>query len=128
MDSGIDKRHGQEFRKGFSLLELMVVTAIIALLASTTFLSVVRAREQTQRQNIINNLKKIEAAKSQWAIENGRSTGSTPTMTDLAPFFGGNTFPAPVASETYFIGAIGSLPYADTAMPIGTETRFAGIN
>lgn len=117
-----------EATAGFSLLEMMIVVAVVAILASTTFLSVVRAREQTQKQNIINNLKKIEAAKSQWAIEKGKSTGATPTKTDLAPYFDKNVFPTGVSNETYFIESIGVLPYADVAQPISNSTRFAGIN
>ena len=87
-----------EATAGFSLLEMMIVVAVVAILASTTFLSVVRAREQTQKQNIVNNLKKIEAAKSQWAMENGKSTGATPTKTDLAPYFDKNVFPTGVSN------------------------------
>jgi prepilin-type N-terminal cleavage/methylation domain-containing protein len=128
---GMDK--GQKYSslrrpQGFSLLELMIVVSMIAIVASTTILSVVRAREQTQRQNIINNLKKISAAKDQWAMERGKSSSDTPQTTDLAPYFNGNIFPTPVASETYFIESISSFPYADLAFPIENESRFTGVN
>lgn len=106
----------------------MIVTLIISILATSTFLSVIRAREQTQKQTIINNLKKIEAAKSQWAIEYGKATGAAPSQTELSPYFQKNTFPTQVATETYFIESIGSLPYADLGSDLNGVTRFEGIN
>lgn len=128
---GMDKGHkffSSGRCRGFSLLELMIVVSMIAIIAATTVLSVVRAREQTQRQNIINNLKKISAAKDQWAMERGKASSDTPQTTDLAPYFSGNVFPTPVASETYFIESVGAFPYADLAFPIENESRFTGVN
>ena len=69
-------------RAGFTLVEIMIVVAIIALLAAIAVPGFLRARKRSQASKIINDLRLIDAAVDQYAIENGRATGSTVTVAD----------------------------------------------
>ena|SRR5438270_529547 len=77
MLKAINKRHG-----GFTLVEIMIVVAIIALLAAIAVPGFLRARKRSQASKILNDLRLIDAAVDQYAIETGKSTGSPVAVTD----------------------------------------------
>ncbi|MEO7168088.1 MAG: prepilin-type N-terminal cleavage/methylation domain-containing protein [Spartobacteria bacterium] len=64
-------------RGGFTLVEIMIVVAIIALLAAIAVPGFLRARKRSQASRVINDLRLIDAAVDQYAIENNRATNST---------------------------------------------------
>ncbi len=66
--------------------------------------------EAAQRNACINNLRQIDAAKQQWALENNKTDEAVPTTLDLLPYLKGNVFPVCPSGGTYTINAIGSLP------------------
>ena len=68
---------------GFTLVEIMIVVAIIALLASIAIPNLVEARKKTQRAACIGNLKTIEGAKATWSLEMRKSDADVPTDADL---------------------------------------------
>ena len=68
----LNKRRG-----GFTLVEIMIVVAIIALLAAIAVPGFLRARKRSQASRIINDLRLIDAAVDQYAIENNKATGFT---------------------------------------------------
>ena len=65
----LNKRRG-----GFTLVEIMIVVAIIALLAAIAVPGFLRARKRSQASRILNDLRMIDAAVDQYAIETNRST------------------------------------------------------
>ena len=73
----INKRRG-----GFTLVEIMIVVAIIALLAAIAVPGFLRARKRSQAAKILNDLRLIDAAVDQYAIETNRSTGDQVTYSD----------------------------------------------
>jgi prepilin-type N-terminal cleavage/methylation domain-containing protein len=61
-------------QKGFTLVEIMIVVAIIALLAAIAVPGFLRARKRSQASRILNDLRMIDAAVDQYAIETNRIT------------------------------------------------------
>ena len=76
----------QSRRSGFTLVEIMIVVAIIALLAAIAVPSFLRARKRSQATATLETLRMIDGAKDQYAIENSKGTGVTPAAVDLAPY------------------------------------------
>lgn len=64
-------------QRGFTLVEIMIVVAIIALLASIAVPGFLRARKRAQASRIFNDLRLIDSAIDQYAIESNRLTGTT---------------------------------------------------
>src|SRR6202048_2738163 len=73
----INKRRG-----GFTLVEIMIVVAIIALLAAIAVPGLLRARQRSQASRILNDLRLIDAAVDQYAIETNRKTGDSVQYSD----------------------------------------------
>ena len=73
---------------GFTLLECMIVLAIISLLAAITIPSMVHARTTSQMNDCISNLKQVDAATQQWAIENNAGVGTPITAANIRPYLG----------------------------------------
>ncbi len=67
---------------GFTLVEIMIVVAIIALLAAIAVPGFLRARKRSQASKILNDLRMIDGAVDQYAIETSRSTGFTVGVPD----------------------------------------------
>ncbi|MDB6053616.1 MAG: type secretion system protein [Verrucomicrobiales bacterium] len=68
---------------GFTLIEIMVVVGIIGLLAAIAMPSFLRPRARAQTNACINNIRQIEAAMQQWALENNKATNSHVTHSQL---------------------------------------------
>ena len=75
----------QSRRAGFTLVEIMIVVAIIALLAAIAVPSFLRARKRSQATATLETCRMIDGAKDQYAIENNKGI-VTPTGPDLAPY------------------------------------------
>jgi prepilin-type N-terminal cleavage/methylation domain-containing protein len=69
-------------RAGFTLVEIMIVVAIIALLAAIAVPGFLRARKRSQASRILNDLRLIDAAVDQYAIETGRASGAPVLVAD----------------------------------------------
>jgi hypothetical protein len=68
----------------------------------------VKARETSQINACINNLRQIDAAKQQWALENGKKGDAVPEVQDLTPYL--KTYPTCPVGGTYTIGAVTNSP------------------
>jgi prepilin-type N-terminal cleavage/methylation domain-containing protein len=73
-------------RRGFTLVEIMIVVAIIALLASIAVPGFLRARKRAQASRVINDLRLIDSAIDQYAIETNKASGATVNTVDWTTY------------------------------------------
>jgi len=104
---------------GFTIVELMTVVAIIGLLLAIAIPNFVKTRDTSQLTAVYNNLRIIESAKDQWALENKKGTGDLTNLPALSDFLKGGTI-KPVVHEVYEANLIGSPAYATTNVRLGT--------
>ncbi len=101
-------------RKGFTLVEIMIVVAIIGLLAAIAIPNFVRARTQAQMQACIANMKQIEGAKQVWALDTGAASTATPVWADLVPNYIKRQPRCPAVAVTVDAYTIGNVDAAPT--------------
>src|SRR6185503_9333356 len=77
-------------KAAFTLVEIMIVVAIIGLLAALAVPGFVKARKQSQGRRIINDVRQMDAAIDQWALETGQSDGATVSSTGAATYLKGS--------------------------------------
>jgi len=98
---------------GFTLVEIMIVVAIIGLLASIAVPNFVKARTTAQMNACISNLRQIDGAIQQWALDTKQGDTATVTPADILPYLknavtcpsGGKTF-----ADSYSVSTVATPP------------------
>jgi prepilin-type N-terminal cleavage/methylation domain-containing protein len=120
-------------RGGFTLVEIMIVVAIIALLAAIAVPGFIRARKRSQASRILEDLRLIDAAIDQYAIETNKSTGAAVNWDpDIKNYLKPNsqlyTTGASVISQDYTKGTNGAWTVDATIFtPTNTQTALGDV-
>jgi prepilin-type N-terminal cleavage/methylation domain-containing protein len=105
-------------RGGFTLVEIMIVVAIIALLAAIAVPGFLRARKRSQASRIINDLRLIDSAVDQYAIETNKQSGATVNTTDWTAYLkqGTNLYSTgkDILGNGYGVQTVDSIPKVPT--------------
>jgi prepilin-type N-terminal cleavage/methylation domain-containing protein len=101
-------------KAGFTLVEIMIVVAIIGLLAAIAIPNFIKARATSQQNACINNLKQISGAIDEWALETGQSSGAAvagvSTVSAYIRLNANSSVPGCPAGGAYTTTSVGTVP------------------
>ena len=108
-------------KSGFTLVEIMIVVAIIGLLAAIAIPNFVKARTASQANACIANMKQVEGAKATWALEAKKNNSDVPTAADL---FGATQYirTAPVCPSGTAIYALTAVDSPQACPNVASQT------
>lgn len=113
-------------KKGFTLVEIMIVVLIIGLLAAIAIPSFTRARGRARANLCVNNLRLIDHAKEQVAMEENRAVGVAVTVAEVTPFMRNATMPVcPEGNVAYTDASVGNVGAPPVCPQVGTFATHA---
>lgn len=105
---------------GFTLVEIMIVVAIIGLLAAIAIPNFVKARNTSQANACINNMRQVDSAIQQWALEKGKKDSDAPVSGEVAAYIKGGAIPScPAGGKIALPSSVAGSP---TCPNVGTLT------
>jgi prepilin-type N-terminal cleavage/methylation domain-containing protein len=94
--------------RGFTLVEIMIVVAIIGLLAALAIPAFVKARKQSQGRRILNDCRQMDSAINQWALETGQTDGNTIDTVASQSYLKTAWNPVDLLGNTYNLTVVGT--------------------
>ena len=95
-------------KAAFTLVEIMIVVAIIGLLAALAIPGFVKARKQSQGRRIINDARQMDGAIDQWGVEKGKKDGDAVVTTEAATYMKTAWSDNDLLNNAYTIGGVGT--------------------
>ena len=111
-------------KAAFTLVEIMIVVAIIGLLAALAIPGFVKARKQSQGRRILNDTRQMDAAIDQWALENGKKDGDAIDTTGAATYLKTGWKTTDLLNNSFTVTVVGSTQISIAA---ATKTALAGV-
>ncbi len=111
-------------RGGFTLVEIMIVVAIIALLAAIAVPNFLRSRKRSQATQVLEDLRIIDSAVDQYAIETNKSSGATVAWADVQKYIKTGTR-LYASGQKDILGNTFTMPSVDTAPRVPSTTYSA---
>ena len=111
-------------KAAFTLVEIMIVVAIIGLLAALAIPGFVKARKQSQGRRILNDCRQMDAAIDQWALENGKKDGDAITTSEAATYLKTSWKSTDLLNNDYALTVVGSTQIAISST---TKTALSGV-
>jgi prepilin-type N-terminal cleavage/methylation domain-containing protein len=113
-------------RHAFTLVEIMVVVALIGLLAALMTPSFIKVRKQSQGKRIVNDARIIDAAINSWALENGMADGAPVDLTGAATYTKEGLIPTvDILGNPYSFNGVGDSQVMISAL---SKTALTGVN
>ena len=99
----------KSLRRGFTLIEIMIVVLIIGILLAIAVPNFVKARESARTKSCVSNMQQIQSAKQQWAMDGKKAGTDSPTTTDLygtGKYISGAGPQCPSGNVAYVLGTV----------------------
>lgn len=109
---------------GFTLVEIMIVVAIIGLIAALLLPSMVTARKQSQGRRIINDARQMSGAIDQWAVDNNKKDGDAIVTAQTATYLKGAWPTKDILGNNYRLGTVGT---NELTIARRTKNRLTGV-
>ena len=107
-------------KAAFTLIEIMIVVAIIGLLAVIALPSMIKARKQSQARRVLNDARQMDSAVDQWAIDYNKKDGDAIDTAGAASYLKTSWKPNDVLNHAYGINSVGP-----TQINVATTTKTA---
>ncbi len=111
-------------RAAFTLVEIMIVVAIIGLLAALAIPGFVKARKQSQGRRIMNDCRQMDAAIDQWALETGQTDGATVNSTGAQTYLKTVWSTTDLLNNAYTLGNVGT---SQISINVDTKNALVGV-
>ncbi len=111
-------------KAAFTLVEIMIVVAIIGLLAALAIPGFVKARKQSQGRRILNDVRQMDAAVDQWALETGQTDGAAINTTSAGTYLKSAWKSNDLLNNPFTVGTVGTNQISIAAT---TKTSLSGV-